>query len=101
LTTDHITSHHRINPHCIASIVTSHFIPLYTGFSCLEIYKLLQSKPVTSYFNTFTNLAVCLFTSMEPQPPTTTTSVVKGKEWKWTQVRERERLTGIRVTGKD
>jgi hypothetical protein len=56
-----------------------------TGASCLEIYKLLQKKPVESYSNTFTNLAVSLFTSMEPQPPTTHTSVVKGKEWKWTQ----------------
>ena len=58
----------------------------HTGAVCLEIFKLLQDKPVTAYANTFTSLGVNLFTSMEPQPPNTTTSLVKGKEWKWTQV---------------
>ena len=56
---------------------------LVTGFICLEIYKILQNKPLSSFANTFTNLAICLFTSMEPEPPKITTSVIKGKEWKF------------------
>ena len=59
---------------------------LVTGLVCLEIYKLLLKKPVESYRNTFSSLATNLFTSMEPQPPTTTKSVVKGEEYKFTQV---------------
>jgi ubiquitin-activating enzyme E1 len=51
---------------------------LVTGAVCLEIYKLVQNKPVTAYINTFSSLAVNMFTSMEPQPPNTTTSLVKG-----------------------
>ena len=50
----------------------------------MEIYKLIQKKEVTAYANTFTNLAIGLFTSMEPEPPKVTTSLIKGKEWKWT-----------------
>ena len=50
------------------------------------MYKLLQDKSIHSFANTFTNLAVNLYTSMEPQPPTTTTSRVKGQEYKFTQV---------------
>ena len=65
----------------------THTLPLYPGAVCLEIYKLLQEKPVTAFSNTFTSLGVNLYTSMEPQPPTTTTTLVKGKEWKLTQVR--------------
>lgn len=57
---------------------------LVTGFICLEIYKILQKKPLSSYANTFTNLAICLFTSMEPEPPKVTTSMIKGREWKFT-----------------
>jgi ubiquitin-activating enzyme E1 len=52
---------------------------LVTGFICMEMYKLLQDKPVTAYANTFSSLAVNLYTSMEPQPPNTTTSTVKGE----------------------
>lgn len=57
---------------------------LVTGFICLEIYKILQKKPITAYSNTFTNLAISLFTSMEPEPPKVTVSMIKGVEWKWT-----------------
>jgi ubiquitin-activating enzyme E1 len=57
---------------------------LVTGFICLEVYKILQKKPLSAYSNTFTNLAICLFTSMEPEPPKVTKSVIKGKEWRWT-----------------
>lgn len=84
--------------HMRSSILTSILIlpiPIYfdlslniSGAVCLEIFKLLQNKPLTAFANTFTSLGVNLFTSMEPQPPNTTTSLVKGKEWKWTQVCE-------------
>lgn len=59
---------------------------LVTGLICMELYKLLQKKPVTKLMNTFSNLAIPLFTSMEPEPPKSTTALLKdGKEWKWTQ----------------
>jgi ubiquitin-activating enzyme E1 len=51
----------------------------------LEIYKIIQDKEVVQLRNTFSNLALPLFTSMEPEPPKVTKSVVRGKEWKWTQ----------------
>jgi ubiquitin-activating enzyme E1 len=57
---------------------------LVTGLICLEVYKILLNKPISAHANTFTNLAISLFTSMEPEPPKVTTSVVKGQEWKWT-----------------
>ena len=57
---------------------------LVTGAICLEIYKLLQNKPADQYRNSFTNLALPLFTNMEPNPPKTTKSIVKGEELKWT-----------------
>lgn len=57
---------------------------LVTGAICLEIYKLVQRKDADKYRNSFTNLALPLFTNMEPQPPKTTKSLVNGKEWKWT-----------------
>lgn len=81
---------------------------LVTGAICLEIYKLVQDKDARiwggsssvvggeesktteagesmKYMNSFTNLALPLFTNMEPNPPKTTTSIIKGREWKWTQ----------------
>jgi hypothetical protein len=54
---------------------------------CVELYKILLDKPVEQLRNTFSNLALPLFTSAEPDPPKATTCVVKGKEWKWTAVR--------------
>jgi ubiquitin-activating enzyme E1 len=59
---------------------------LVTGAICMEIYKLILNKKANQYLNTFTNLAVPLFTSMEPEPPKVTKSKIKGQEWKWTQV---------------
>lgn len=53
---------------------------------CVELYKLLLDKPIEQLRNTFSNLALPLFTSAEPDPPKRTTAVVNGKEWKWTQV---------------
>ena len=49
------------------------------------MFKYLQNKPVEAYMNVFANLALPLFTSMEPEPPKYHTTVVKGKEWKWSQ----------------
>jgi len=57
---------------------------LVTGAICLEIYKILQDKPVNQYMNSFNNLAIPLFTNMEPQPPKVTATTLKGEEWKWT-----------------
>ena len=57
---------------------------LVTGAICLEIYKLLQDKPVNQYMNSFNNLAIPLFTNMEPNPPKVTATTLKGEEWKWT-----------------
>jgi ubiquitin-activating enzyme E1 len=60
---------------------------LVTGAICMELYKILLNKKADQYLNTFTNLAVPLFTSMEPEPPKIVKSKIKGQEWKWTQVR--------------
>ena len=56
---------------------------LVTGGICLEIFKLLLNKPVEELANTFSNLAIPIFTSMEPEPPKYVKSIVKGREWKW------------------
>jgi len=56
-----------------------------TGLICMELFKIVQQKEASKLMNTFSNLALPLFTSMEPEPPKVTTSIVKGKEWKWTQ----------------
>ena len=56
------------------------------GAICLEMYKIIQGKSLDKYLNTFTNLAVPLFTSVTPEPPKTVVTTVKGKEWKWTLV---------------
>ena len=61
---------------------------LVTGSICMELYKILQdnSNPnpnVDRYFNSFYNLAIPIFTTMNPEPPKSHTSVVNKKEWKW------------------
>lgn len=55
------------------------------GSICLELLKILQDKPITAYRNVFTNLALPLFTSMEPEPPQFHKSMRNGKEWAWSQ----------------
>lgn len=55
------------------------------GSICLELFKILQDKPIESYRNVFTNLALPLFTSMEPEPPQFHKSMLNGKEWAWSQ----------------
>jgi ubiquitin-activating enzyme E1 len=58
---------------------------LVTGAICIELYKIVQNKTTAQLVNSFTNLALPLFTSMEPEPPKATAALVKGQEWKWTQ----------------
>ena len=48
------------------------------------MYKIIQGKSLEAYSNTFSNLAIPLFTSMSPEPPAVVKSVVKSKEWNWT-----------------
>lgn len=56
-----------------------------SGLVCLELFKLILRKPVEKFMCSFSNLAVPLFTSGEPNPPKFTKTMVKGKEWKWNQ----------------
>ncbi len=58
---------------------------LVTGMICLEIYKLLFNKELEQYRCSFTNLALPMFTASEPNPPNYKKSILKGKEWKWSQ----------------
>jgi ubiquitin-activating enzyme E1 len=60
-------------------------IYVVAGAICLELFKIVQDKPASQLVNSFTNLALPLFTSMEPEPPKATRCEVRGKEWKWTQ----------------
>jgi ubiquitin-activating enzyme E1 len=57
---------------------------LVTGAICLEIFKIIQNFPVEKLFNSFNNLALPMFTTMEPEPPKVTETVVCGKPLKWT-----------------
>ncbi|KAK9812201.1 hypothetical protein WJX73_003893 [Symbiochloris irregularis] len=55
-----------------------------TGLVCLELYKVLQSKAVEDYRNTFANLAIPLFAMSEPLPPKTFEFTPQGGEtMKW------------------
>eukprot|EP01155_Anaeramoeba_flamelloides_P052866 Anaeramoba_flamelloidesc42890_g1_i1.p1 GENE.c42890_g1_i1~~c42890_g1_i1.p1 ORF type:complete len:1027 (-),score=324.66 c42890_g1_i1:198-3257(-) len=53
------------------------------GFVVLELYKLVQEKPVESYRNTFMNLALPYFGFSEPIPPKTEKYLKNGEET-WT-----------------
>jgi ubiquitin-activating enzyme E1 len=57
---------------------------LVTGAICLEIFKIIQEFPVEKLFNSFNNLALPMFTTMEPEPPKVTETIVCGKPLKWT-----------------
>lgn len=50
-----------------------------TGLVCLELYKVVQSKPLEAYRNTFANLALPLFAMAEPVPP----KEIKFKDMAW------------------
>jgi hypothetical protein len=66
--------------------ITAHFVCfIYSGMSCLELVKVIQDMPLDRYLSTFTNLALPLFTSVTPEEPQWKTTLVKGKEWKWSQ----------------
>lgn len=43
----------------------------------MEMYKILQKKPLESYKNWFLNLALPQFSCSEPLPPAKTTTVIK------------------------
>jgi ubiquitin-activating enzyme E1 len=59
---------------------------LVTGLVCLELYKIIQKKPLEAYRNTYANLALPLFSMSEPFPPQYKKLALKAgdqKEWKW------------------
>lgn len=57
---------------------------LVTGAICVELYKVLQKKPIEQLMNSFSNLALPIFTHEEPGKPVGTKTMIKGKEWNWT-----------------
>eukprot|EP01012_Entosiphon_sulcatum_P009048 TRINITY_DN14_c0_g1_i1.p1 TRINITY_DN14_c0_g1~~TRINITY_DN14_c0_g1_i1.p1 ORF type:complete len:998 (-),score=166.39 TRINITY_DN14_c0_g1_i1:338-3331(-) len=52
---------------------------MVTGLVCLEWYKVLQSKPIAAYKNSFLNLATPFLACSEPLPPAKAT--YGDKEW--------------------
>lgn len=58
---------------------------MVAGAISLELYKILLDKPIEKHSMLFANLALPYFASQEPDPPVATTSILNGKEWKWTQ----------------
>ena len=56
---------------------------LVTGAICVEMYKVLQKKPIEQLMSSFSNLALPLFTHEEPGKPVGTKVNIKGKDWEW------------------
>lgn len=52
----------------LAQRLTVVFVSL-SGLVCLELLKVIQTKPLEAYRNTFANLALPLFAMAEPIPP--------------------------------
>lgn len=51
----------------------------FAGLVCLELYKVIQGKPLQAYRNTFANLALPLFAMAEPVAP----KVLKFNNQEW------------------
>lgn len=58
---------------------------MVTGFICMEIFKILQNKPIESLLNTSSNLALPVFLCNEPQPPETRKTILHDKTLTWSQ----------------
>jgi ubiquitin-activating enzyme E1 len=58
---------------------------MVTGIICLEIFKILQKKPIDKLLNTTCNLALPCFLCNEPQPPEMRKTIISGKELRWSQ----------------
>lgn len=58
---------------------------MVTGFICLEIFKILYKKPITSLLNTSCNLALPAFLCNEPQPPEQRKAIINNQEYRWNQ----------------
>jgi ubiquitin-activating enzyme E1 len=56
---------------------------LVTGLVCIELYKLIQKKPLEAFRNTYANLALPLVAMSEPMPPQRSKAELKEGEWKW------------------
>ena len=57
---------------------------MVTGLISLELYKILQQKPLEAYKNGFANLAIPVFAFSEPGAPAKTKTVLKGSDWDFT-----------------